>query len=299
MRYNFKVKNGEINLQNPKISVLMPVYNTREDWLKEAVDSILNQTFSDFELLVIDDKTSDENDKILKQYNDIRIKYIKGDKKGIAHALNKGIELAKGEYIARMDSDDISLPYRFEKQIAFLEQNPDISIVGSWFEMFPKKQLIRHPIFPKYIDFLRGNSIGHPTIMFRKKDFEKYDLTYVYDYACEDYELWSKAVRFIKIANMQEVLLKYRWHGNNASCNPQVLVDDSRIKQNMLDFLTDDKELQQKIRNLVLPKSCKKSFLSKTYTKIKNKIRQILLSLIIEILIKESWSSIRLMTMSH
>ena len=235
----------------PKISVLMPVYNTKEEWLKEAVESILNQTYKDFEFIIIDDNKNDVNENFIRKYSDKRIRYIKGNNTGIAGALNKGIEIANGEYIARMDSDDISLCKRFAKQSKYLDENPDISIVGSWFEIFPETKIIKHPTYPKYLDILKYCCIGHPTIMFRKADFEKFELKYNQKYFCEDYELWSRAIRVLKFYNIQEVLLKYRWYGNNASAKPKAFDSSLKIQQNMLDFLTDDKELQHEISKLL------------------------------------------------
>ncbi|MBO6087625.1 glycosyltransferase [bacterium] len=124
----------------PKISVLMPVYNTKEEWLKEAVESILNQTYKDFEFIIIDDGSTNKGtikvlDNIYKC--DSRIRVIKMPKSGINIIRRHLFAEAKGEFCALMDSDDISLQNRFEKQIKFFEENPDISVVGSWFEMFP------------------------------------------------------------------------------------------------------------------------------------------------------------------
>ena len=113
----------------PVVSVLMPTYNA-EKYLKEAIDSILNQTFTDFEFLIIDDNSKDKTKKIIGKYNDKRIKLIKGPQKGLAAALNCGIKKAQGKYIARMDADDISLPARLEKQVNYLEAHPEITVLG-------------------------------------------------------------------------------------------------------------------------------------------------------------------------
>ncbi|MHC1732039.1 MAG: glycosyltransferase family 2 protein [Bacteroidales bacterium] len=114
----------------PKISVIMPTRNA-EKYLKEAIDSILNQKFSDFEFIIIDDNSIDHTINIINSYHDDRIKIYSGECRGISAALNLGIKKSSGEYIARMDADDISLPERFEQQINFLEQNPDIGICGT------------------------------------------------------------------------------------------------------------------------------------------------------------------------
>lgn len=263
------------NINNPKISVLMPVYNAEEEYLREAIESILNQSYSDFEFIIINDGSTNNVENVILSYKDSRIKYIKQNNQGIANTLNNGLSIAKGEYIARMDADDISLPNRFEKQIKFMEEHPDISILGTWFEIFPKSKVIKHPSKPSYFDFLTSSCIGHPTVMFRRNDFEKYDLMYNPNYKCEDYELWSRAIRYLKFANLQEVLLKYRWHDNNLS-KPSKQFKDSTAKvcQSMLKFLTNDENLQDKIFNYLLSSQIRKKYtLAEKIFSIRNEYR--------------------------
>lgn len=113
----------------------MPVYNA-EKFLKPAIESILNQTFSDFELIIIDDNSNDKTADIIKSYNDNRIKHIVNPNRiGFTNSLNQGLKIAQGDYIARMDADDISDPERFSKEIEFLENNPDIGVCGSWMKI--------------------------------------------------------------------------------------------------------------------------------------------------------------------
>ena len=129
-----------------KISVIMPVYNVNGEWLREAIDSILSQTYTNFELIIIDDGSTNDTPDILAEYvqKDSRIKIVKGEHKGISNALNKGLDVADGEFIARMDGDDISLPERFEKQINYLRQNPDVGIVGTNLVIFPKERFLTY-----------------------------------------------------------------------------------------------------------------------------------------------------------
>ena len=127
------------------ISVLMPVYNTKEEFLRTAIESILNQTFSNFEFIIINDGSTNNAEDVILSYKDDRIIYLKQENQGIVAALNNGWDRAKGEYIARMDSDDISFPERFEKQLKFLEENPEYSLVGSWAEVIPNKRIIKLP----------------------------------------------------------------------------------------------------------------------------------------------------------
>lgn len=133
----------------PKISVVMPVYNTKEEWLREAIESILNQSYKDFEFIIIDDGSDKSIEPIVNSYNDARIVLIRQENQGIAKSLNYGFKISKGEYIARMDSDDISMPERFEKQVNFLDKNPQISVLGGCFETFPDKHVYKHPENPK------------------------------------------------------------------------------------------------------------------------------------------------------
>ena len=239
-----------------KISVLMPVYNTKGEYLKEAIESILNQTYTDFEFLIIDDSTNQETLQVLNKYReqDSRIKIIKGEHKGIGAALNKLIDIAQGEYLARMDSDDISFPERFDKQIKYFETHPEISICSSSYITYPKGELICHPEKVSYLKLLSGCFVAHPAVMIKKTSLDRFNLRYDETMkVSEDYDLWSRAIRYLNIANIEEPLLKYRvLENSNFHKNTDIVhISDSKIRQNMLDFLTNDKELQLKITNLV------------------------------------------------
>ena len=204
----------------PKISVIMPTYNT-EKYLKEAVDSILSQTFADFELIVIDDGSTDKTIDILNSFNDKRIRILQGDKKGIAAALNKGIKNSNSEYIARMDADDIAMPKRFEKQIKFLDSNLDYGICGTFITAFSEKgeeqwfeNLKEHVC---WFDLLKDVTFCHPTVMIRKKVLEQndlmYDETFLYG---EDGDFWLRLLKKTKGYNIPEKLLRYRVHKNKS-----------------------------------------------------------------------------------
>ena len=254
----------------PKISVVMPVYNTKEEFLREAIESILNQTYSDFEFIIINDGSTNNAEDVILSYKDNRIVYIKQENQGIVGALNNGILAAKGEYIARMDSDDISLPYRFEKQVNFLDSNPQISILGTWFECFPQKRIIKHPEIPKLTDFIKICCIGHPTVMMRLADLKKYNLLYDNRLKCEDYELWSRAIKYLNFYNLQEVLLKYRVHDSNSSkpCD-SFHSSEIKVKQKMLDYLTLDKSIQKELSFIIDSDKIRLNFLEKIFS-IKN-----------------------------
>lgn len=204
----------------PKVSVVMPVYNTEEVYLREAIESILNQTFTDFEFLIIDDGSTNDVKVVISSYKDERIKYINNEHNiGLIKTLNKGFDLASGEYIARMDSDDISLPTRFEKQVKFLDENPNVGVLGTWFQYFPSNRIVETFADSKDIKecmLINSNNIGHPTVMIRNsviKEFDaKYDESALY---VEDYSLWLSLIDKVDFANIPEVLLNYRVHKNS------------------------------------------------------------------------------------
>lgn len=238
----------------PKISVLMPLYNPEEEHLREAISSILNQTFTDFEFLIINDGSKNNAEEVVLSFNDERIRYIRQENMGLASTLNKGIDLASSNIIARMDQDDIAHSDRFEKQFKFLEENPNISIVGSWIKHFPKTEIVKVPEFPDLIDFLNSCVMNHPTVMFRKSDFLKYDLKYNSELkTSEDYDFWARAIKVLNFANIQEVLLDYRIHGSNMTVTRKNLQQkiECDIKKELLNHITKNKNTQNDIINLL------------------------------------------------
>ncbi len=205
--------------KSPKISVILPVYNC-ELYIKETIDSVLNQTFSDFELLIIDDFSTDKTVSVIKEFSDDRICLIeKQENSGLINSLNFGISLAKGEYIARMDGDDICLPERFAKQVAFLDKNPAIILCGTAYKTFGaiEKEIKHSSSHEKIAAQLCLNSpFGHPTVMGRKSIFEKHNYSKDFENV-EDYELWSRIIFEGQVANLDEILLFYRVHENQVS----------------------------------------------------------------------------------
>ena len=203
----------------PKVTVLMPVYNG-EKYLHEAIDSILNQTFTDFEFLIIDDGSTDNSLKIINSYQDPRVRLFQNfTNQGIAYSLNSGIDIAKGEYIARMDCDDISLPERLEKQINYLEKNLEIGILGTPCILFTDTdkydQLYPVPITDLEIRWtmLLTNPFAHPSVMIRHSTLSKNNLKYATNINAnfvEDYELWIRLLQYTKGENLKEPLLQYR-----------------------------------------------------------------------------------------
>jgi len=207
--------------QNPEVTVLMPVYNG-EKYLKEAMISILNQSFQDFEFIIINDASTDNSAEVIKQFDDKRIRYFENSENlCLSRTLNKGLNLSKGNYVARMDQDDISLLDRLEKQLNFLENNKEYGICGSFIENFGAKEGIEiYPVIDELIriHLLFYSTFAHPSVMFRKSFFEKFNLFYNSEFEyCEDYDLWSRAKKHFKLANINEVLLKYRVHSTGMS----------------------------------------------------------------------------------
>jgi glycosyltransferase involved in cell wall biosynthesis len=205
----------------PLISVILPAYNA-EKFIKEAVQSILDQTVNDFELIVINDASTDGTLDILQSFNDSRISIINNEiNLKVVKSLNKGLELAKGEFIARMDADDISLPNRFEKQLQYFKQHPEVDICGTWVEVFDGGNAVFKP-YEKHEDIRANllflNEIVHPSVMMRKSSLINHHLSYEESFInAEDYGLWVAAMDKLRFANVQEVLLRYRLHANNVS----------------------------------------------------------------------------------
>lgn len=244
----------------PKVSVIMPVYNA-EKYLKETIDSILNQTFIDFEFLIIDDGSSDKSFQILNSYIDPRIKIFQNEENiGYVQTLNKLLDLSQGEYIARQDNDDISFPNRLEKQVHFLNNNFDIGICGTNMLSFGDKK--KKTLLPLNDDEIRAymifkNPIIHPTVMLRKSLFNKLNIDKYDEALCpaEDYALWFEISKKMKLANLPEPLLKYRWHKNNTSqLKKNIQIEKANeIRKNILEFTLSIKisEEETQLLNLI------------------------------------------------
>lgn len=209
---------------SPKISVLLPVYNA-ENYLKEAIISVLNQTFKDFELIILNDGSTDNSENIIQAFTDSRIRYVANETNlGLIKTLNKGIALSTGKYIARMDADDICSTNRFEKQFSFLEQNVKVVLCGSWAKIIDEFGNIKGRI--KRIDtneLIRANMLFttpfiHPTVMIRREAIV--NNSYNQDAKhCEDLELWVRMsqIQDYQFHNIPDYLLFYRIHSLNIS----------------------------------------------------------------------------------
>lgn len=204
----------------PDVSIIMCVYNEKLDLLKSATYSVLGQSYGNFEFIIVDDSDNEEIIDYLKSLKnkDNRVLYITNNKRlGLVRSLNKGLALAKGDYIARVDSDDIQREDRFKLQVAFLETNKNIGIVGSWLDKFGEggeKQGVRHyPSNPRSVNkmMMIRNAVAHPTVMMKSQVIESIG-SYNEEFCkAEDYELWMRAIKKgIKIANLEEPLVGYR-----------------------------------------------------------------------------------------
>lgn len=242
-----------------KVSVLMPVYNGAQ-YLQEAIDSILNQTFKDFEFIIIDDGSSDESAEIIRKNadRDKRIVFIKNEQNsGICVTLNKGLGIASGEYIVRMDCDDIALPYRIEHQVLFMDLHPNVGVAGSFIEMFNSNNPTDSHIFKFDVDYreckadlLFSPCLAHPAAIIRASILYHYGIEYDdYYRGMEDFYFWWRVSCYSDITNIPEVLLKYRVHRNQVSQKDrnEVFLDKikkfTKLRISKLNVLVSEEEL--------------------------------------------------------
>lgn len=224
------------------VSVLMPAYNA-EKYIREAIDSVLKQTFSDFEFIIIDDGSADRTIDLVLEYTDERIKLIRNhENKGLIYTLNKGIELSQGKYIARMDADDISLPERFQKQVEYMDLHDNIAALSCSFLFLGTPYEIHFPTDHERIriKLLENTALLHPGVMLRKSMFVKENISYNNNYKhAEDYYLWvDLALKGAELGNLDDVLVHYRQHEGQVSVSKQLEQDQikNNIKHEYLSF---------------------------------------------------------------
>ena len=205
----------------PKVSVLMPVYNA-EAYLKQAIASILNQTYGDFEFLIVNDGSTDGSRAVIESFTDARIQLIDNKNNlGIAQSRNKGLDKARGEYIALMDSDDISLPQRLAKQVAFMDSHRECGVCGSWMLTIGRREghIITYPTDCETIRcsmFFKNKGVSNPAAIMRKRFIDRLQIRYDTDLKCfSDYDFWVRCMHTTRFANVNEVLLNYRLHETN------------------------------------------------------------------------------------
>lgn len=204
-------------ISNPKLSVVMPAYNAGA-YLRDAVNSILDQSFRNFEFIIVNDGSSDTTASILQEYEklDSRIKVVHQENQGMIAALNRGCRLARGQYIARMDADDFSLPQRFERQLEYIESHPQIGIVGTWIYNIDQNGSVKRswcpPTNPKVLEWTHffGVCVSHSTVLMRREILENLDFYRPDAVHAEDVDLWLRASSITEFGNVPEILSKYR-----------------------------------------------------------------------------------------
>lgn len=210
---------GKAQREGPTVSVVMGVFNA-ERYVSTAIESILGQSFADFEFLIIDDGSSDATLRIVREYasRDVRIRVIAHDhNRGLGHVLNEGVQKARGEYVARMDADDISIPIRLERMVAHLRDNPDVDIVGSYAAEIDdegqERELRRVPLgHEKIVELIWMCPIIHPTVMFRRRRILEVGSYSPTVRRRQDYELWFRCAHAgLRFENIPEPLLLYRY----------------------------------------------------------------------------------------
>ena len=215
--------------REPAVSVLMCVYNTKEEWLREAIESILKQTFRDFQFIIVLDCPTDGSEQVVRSYagRDDRITVVKNEENlGLTKSLNRGLAVAKGKYIARMDSDDVSLPNRLEMQYRYMEANPGTVVVGARvftpglnqaviYEWTGDQQALKiRLLFHNY-------GVPHPTAFIRRSVLTDHGITYTeWVKKSQDYKLWVDLLPYGDIIMLPDILLMYRVHENQITANP-------------------------------------------------------------------------------
>lgn len=210
-------------MKNPLVTVLLPVYNNES--INLCIDSVLKQTFTDYELLIIDNASTDNTINVIKGYDDARIKLVVNKENiGPTGSLNKGVSLAKGKYIARIDADDLMLPERLEKQVDFMENNPDYGIVGSWTKHIDEsdnlsqtnKLCVSDKAIRAYM--MIQSPFYHPAVMMRSEVLKDNELNYDLSIkVAVEYKLWNEILKYSKGSNLPEVLTYYRVSSNSLS----------------------------------------------------------------------------------
>ncbi|MDP2385896.1 MAG: glycosyltransferase [Bacteroidota bacterium] len=242
------------NSESILVSVLLPAYNA-EKYIAEAIQSVLSQTYVNFELIIVDDGSTDSTGKIIDSFSDKRIKHIVNEKNiGLIATLNKGLTLVKGELVMRMDADDICLPLRMERQVAFLKDKPEIGICGCNYIEFSKSAerfvTLSSDHNEIYAKMLFNSSVVHPSLMIRMSLLKDLDVVFDNKFPhAEDYELWSRLIFNCKFSNVNELLFRYRLHEGQVTKKHKTIQTDSadKVRRNLLKqsgFVFSEEELR-------------------------------------------------------
>jgi hypothetical protein len=255
-----------VAVRTPRIAVVLPVWNG-EAYLAEAVGSVLAQTFEDFELIAVDDGSTDHTPQVLAGFSDRRLRVITlPEHRGLVAALNAGIRESASELIARMDADDICRPRRFERQVAFLDAHPQVALCGAWMILYGgETDILRPPEAPHQVRarLFFGKALDHPSIMMRRDFLERNGLAYDDEFRhVEDFDFFIRAAELGDLANVPEVLLYSRAHSGAVSVihreeqvrtQGQLLLRQLRLL--MPNVTTDDATLHLEICDGRLPAS--------------------------------------------
>ena len=239
----------------PLVSVIMSTYN-RESMIKEAIDSVLNQNFNDFEFIIIDDASTDSTVSVIKSFNDSRIRLFSNKQNcGCTFNYHNANNLAKGKYIAHLDDDDIFLQNKLQLQVEFLEQHSDIDMVGTYVETFGEGARPSWVFYskPEEIDFLMNlyNPICHSSVMYRKSFIDKHAVNYDISKKCaQDYDFYKQfLLKGAKIVNLPEVLVRYRMHANRLTdikVTQDIQIQNAeQVKIELLSRFFTDKQIQE------------------------------------------------------
>jgi len=238
----------------PKVSVIISAYNS-EKYIAAAIDSILNQTFNDFEVLITNDGSTDSTGEILRSYKDPRIKLFDNQvNAGADNSYNTMMKSALGDYIAKLDADDTALPHRLAKQVEFLDANKDIILCSGWAKVFKHDGSIYIDSYPQKDPEIRAamlsyNTFVHSAVMFRKETALKNNIFYNPDkWPADDYDIFARMLRFGKAEILPEVLIHYTYHTENVTSKKydilQKMTDLTRVEQ--IEYLTGELDLSEK-----------------------------------------------------
>ena len=223
-------------INQPLVSVLLPAYNA-EGTISDTILSIINQTYTNWELIIINDGSKDKTLETIDRIKDNRIRIYSNDgNKGLIYSLNRSIDLAKGQYLARIDADDIALPTRLEKQVLYMESHQDVIVSGTFMETFGNVET------PSIVSFETTNesikeqfplktAFGHPSVIIRKSILERTNIRYDDDYKCaEDIKLWFDLMPYGEFANIPEVLMRYRISSSQCTqSGNQTMIENAKI----------------------------------------------------------------------
>ncbi len=230
-------------MKEPTVSVLMPVYNG-ERYIAEAMESVFAQTFRDFELLIVEDGSTDNSLSVIQKFNDERLRVLRNDgNKGLMVTRNRAIQESKGRYLAFLDCDDVALPTRMEKQVAYLEAHPEIGLLGSWVQPIDEEgknsgEVWQKDASPEEIPstLFCDNYFSQSSVMIRR---EVLSVGLYREASVEDYDLWIRIVRVYKTWNLQEVLVRHRIHSTRTTVRQGSMVwdQDKKVLRTQLGFL--------------------------------------------------------------